>query len=202
MNLHLPQAVFLTCLISYLLIRIVYQKRATVSTTTATRSNTLDRVLVRLVVIGQIVLPLLYLFSPWLNFASYESFDFACGFGLLTWLAGLWVFWRSHADLGTNWSVSLGVRAGHQLVTHGIYRYTRHPMYSAFLLFGFAQIFLLPNWLAGGAALISVGLMCLVRIPQEEAMMCEFFGQEYRDYMQLTGSVFPRIGVAVRMAGR
>jgi protein-S-isoprenylcysteine O-methyltransferase Ste14 len=32
----------------------------------------------------------------------------------------------------------------------------------------------------------------LLRAPREEAMMCEFFGQDYRDYMGRTGRLFPR----------
>ena len=182
MNLHAPQAIFLIGLLLYVAIRSVYRERAAGATTTVTRSNQRDRFLVLLVVLGQIVLPLLYLFSPWL--------------GAATWLVGLWVFWRSHADLGTNWSVSLGLRSTHRLVTQGIYHLVRHPMYAAFILFGVAQALLLPNWIAGTSALVAVALLCVIRIPNEEAMMCEFFGQEYRDYMKRTGGVIPRLGTA------
>ena len=195
MNLHTSQAIFLIGLLLYLLLRAVYQKRAASATTTVTRSNKHDRFLVLLVILGQIVLPLLYLFSPWLNFANYESPVIALRLGALAWVVGLWVFWRSHADLGTNWSVSLELRSTHQLVTRGVYRFVRHPMYAAFVLLGVAQALLLPNWLAGGFALVAVVLLCVVRIPNEEAMMCEFFGQEYRDYMKRTGGVVPRLGV-------
>jgi protein-S-isoprenylcysteine O-methyltransferase Ste14 len=38
----------------------------------------------------------------------------------------VWLFWRSHADLGRNWSPSLELREGHELVTEGVYRYVRH----------------------------------------------------------------------------
>jgi protein-S-isoprenylcysteine O-methyltransferase Ste14 len=34
-------------------------------------------------------------------------------------------------------------------------------------------------------------LLCVIRIPDEEAMMCDFFGQAYRDYMMRTGGVVP-----------
>ncbi len=68
-------------------------------------------------------------------------------------------------------------------------------MYAAFLLLGIAQALLLPNWFAGLAASVAVALMCLVRIPNEEAMMLEYFGQTYREYIVRTGSVIPRFGV-------
>lgn len=194
MNLHAPQIIFLIGLLLFAAIRSVFQKRAAGATTAVTRSNKRDRFLVLLVILGQIVVPLLYLFSPWLNFANHESPILASWLGAVTWLVGLWMFWRSHADLGTNWSVTLELRSTHQLVTRGVYRLVRHPMYAAFLVFGLAQVLLLPNWIAGASTLVAVALLCVIRIPNEEAMMCEFFGQAYRDYMQCTGGIIPRLG--------
>jgi protein-S-isoprenylcysteine O-methyltransferase Ste14 len=37
--------------------------------------------------------------------------------------------------------------------------------------------------------------MYFVRTPREEAMLVEFFGQEYRDYMRRTGRLFPRLRI-------
>jgi len=108
-------------------------------------------------------------------------------------LGALWLFWRSHADLGQNWSVSLEVRKGHKVVTHGVYRYIRHPMYAAIFLWCLAQAMLLPNWLAGWSALVPFTLLYLVRTPREEQMMCNIFGDEYRDYMRKTGRLLPRL---------
>lgn len=196
MNLHAPQIIFLIGLLVYVAVRSVFQKRVAGATTTVTRSTRLDRLLILLVILGQIALPLLYLFSSWLNFANYASPILAPWLGAITWLAGLWVFWRSHADLGTNWSVSLELRSTHQLVTQGVYRLVRHPMYAAFVLLGMAQALLLPNWLAGASALATIALLCVIRIPNEEAMMCEFFGPAYRDYMKRTGGIVPRPGAA------
>jgi protein-S-isoprenylcysteine O-methyltransferase Ste14 len=196
MNLHAPQAIFLAGLAAYIAIRSVFQRRAADATATVTRSGKPDRFLILLVVLGQIVLPLLYLFSPWLDFANHASPTLAPWLGAATWLAGLWLFRRAHADLGTNWSVTLELRSTHRLVTHGVYRLVRHPMYAAFVLLGVAQALLLPNWLAGSSALLATALLCIVRIPGEEAMMCEFFGQDYRDYMKRTGGVIPRLGAA------
>jgi protein-S-isoprenylcysteine O-methyltransferase Ste14 len=110
-------------------------------------------------------------------------------------VVALWLFWRSHADLGHNWSVTLELRKGHQLVKDGVYRSIRHPMYASILLFGLGQGLLLQNWLAGWSAFLAFALMYFVRTPREEHMMCEFFGQEYRDYMRRTGRVFPLIHI-------
>jgi len=108
-------------------------------------------------------------------------------------VAALWLFYRSHADLGLNWSVSLELRKGHELVKRGVYRSIRHPMYASIWLWCLAQGLLLENWLAGWYALMAFALMYFVRTPREERMMREAFGQEYADYMGQTGRLFPRI---------
>ncbi|MBI5567244.1 MAG: isoprenylcysteine carboxylmethyltransferase family protein [Chloroflexi bacterium] len=78
------------------------------------------------------------------------------------------------------------------LVTSGIYGVIRHPIYAAMWLWGAAQALLLSNWIAGLAALILFGLVYFVRVPREEQMMLDHFGDEYRAYMQRTGRAFPR----------
>ena len=112
--------------------------------------------------------------------------------GTAVMLVALWLFWRSHADLGRNWSVTLWVRKGHEVVEPGDYRRIRHPMYASIWLFDIAQVLLLSNWLAGWSALVSLAPLYFVRVPREEQMMCEFFGQRYRDYMNRTGRLVPR----------
>ena len=144
-------------------------------------------------VVGQTVLPTIYVFSPWLNAFQHPAPQFFLPVGASIDVLGLWLLWRSHHDLGRNWSVTLEVRAAHQVVTRGVYAAVRHPMYGSFLLMAVAQVLLLPNWVAGFSALAAVALLCLVRVPREESMMCEFFGEEYRQYMHRTGSVFPRV---------
>ncbi len=106
--------------------------------------------------------------------------------------SGLWLFWRSHADLGDSWSVTLELNADHRLVTRGVYRFVRHPMYTSFFVSGLGQALLLANWVAGPSALVAVALLVLVRVPHEEKMMIDQFGDEYRDYMRRTGGLVPR----------
>jgi len=56
-----------------------------------------------------------------------------------------------------------------------------------------AQALLLQNWIAGFAMLASLLPLYLVRVPREEQMMLEHFGEEYRLYMNRTGRVVPRL---------
>jgi protein-S-isoprenylcysteine O-methyltransferase Ste14 len=187
--------VFLIGFIAYVVIRGIYGSSAKNNEKAVNRADGLDRAVMVIVFMGCLLLPVVYLFTPWLAFADYHLPAFVPWFGAAVMLVALWLFWRSHADLGQNWSVTLELRKGHQLVKHGVYRSIRHPMYASILLFGLGQGLLLQNWLAGWSAFLTFALMYFVRTPREEHMMCEFFGQEYRDYMRRTGRVFPLIHI-------
>ena len=94
--------------------------------------------------------------------------------------------------VGQNWSVSLELRENHELVTRGVYRFVRHPMYASIWLWALAQAMLLQNWLAGWSVLPAFALMYVLRTPREERLMCEKFGERYFAYMRQTGRLFPR----------
>jgi protein-S-isoprenylcysteine O-methyltransferase Ste14 len=66
-------------------------------------------------------------------------------------------------------------------------------MYASQWLWVIAQALLLQNWIAGfGGALLYMPLY-FVRVPVEEQMMLEVFGEEFRSYAQRTGRVLPRV---------
>lgn len=187
--------VFFLGFVAYVGIRAVYARRVKGVEKAHRQVDGLEKALMLLVIPPSLLLPILYLFTPLLAFADYQLPAFApwCGAALM--LTALWLFGRSHADLGQNWSATLEVRKHHQLVTHGVYRSIRHPMYAAILLWGLAQALLLPNWLAGWSAFVPFAVMYLIRTPREERMMCEIFGDEYRHYMRRTGRLLPRLTI-------
>jgi protein-S-isoprenylcysteine O-methyltransferase Ste14 len=153
-----------------------------------------EKLVLRLLFLGMGLLPLIYIFTPWLNFANYPLPAWARWLGLVFLVGALWVFWKAHQDLGRNWSPSLQIREGHTLTTHGLYQYIRHPMYASQWLWVIAQVLLLPNWLAGVGGLLLFLPMYFTRVPVEEQMMLAQFGEQYRAYMQRTGRVVPRLG--------
>ena len=193
MTPSLSSFVFMAFTAAYLAIRGVFIRRARRQQKTD-KGDLRDRLLIALVGIGQIVLPLLFVWTPALGFADRAQPSTCLPLGIVAMAAGLWLFWRSHIDLGDNWSVTLEIDAKHRLVTRGVYRLLRHPMYTSFFVSGLGQALLLANWVAGPAALVAVAALVLVRLPNEEAMMIEAFGDEYRDYMRRTGGVVPRLG--------
>ena len=185
--------VFLVGFIVYVTIRGVFERRARINEKIVRRLDAVEKTLLFFVGIGSLLLPVLYLFTPLLAFADYRLPVFAPWLGTALMIAALWLFYRSHADLGKNWSVTLELHKGHQLIRRGIYRSIRHPMYMSILLWGLSQGLLLRNWLAGWSALATFSVLYAVRTPREERMMIEFFGEEYLNYMRQTGRIFPRI---------
>jgi protein-S-isoprenylcysteine O-methyltransferase Ste14 len=192
-RIHPWNAVFLAGFIAYVAIRGRFARGTKDNVKTVRRVDRVEKILLVLVAIGSLLLPILYLFTPWLAFADYPLPAAAAWCGAVLMAPALLLFYRSHADLGLNWSATLELRKGHELVKHGVYRSMRHPMYAAILLWDVAQGLLLRNWLAGWCALVTFALLYVVRAPREERMMCDGFGQAYRDYMTRTGRLFPRI---------
>jgi protein-S-isoprenylcysteine O-methyltransferase Ste14 len=158
----------------------------------------LDKVLLLLSGVGMQLIPIVYLLTGWLDFADYGLPTVASltlgVLGALVFAVGIWLLWRSHADLGRNFAPTLQIVKDHALVTDGVFRRIRHPMYAAHLLWGIGQLLLLQNWIAGPAFVVVQIPLYLRRIPAEERMMLEQFGDEYRQYMNRTGGLFPRFG--------
>lgn len=184
--------VFLAGFVVYTGIRHVYQKRTRGEEKLTGQVDGLEKAMLAVVMVGTLLLPILYLFTPLLGFADYRLPVLAPWCGAVIMVAALWLFWRAHADLGRNWSISLELRRDHRLIKHGVYRSIRHPMYLSILLFSLAQALLLQNWLAGWSALVTFVPLYLVRTPREERLMCEHFGEDYRRYMAHTGRLLPR----------
>ena len=143
---------------------------------------------------GSQIIPFLYIGGvKWFDFADYSLPSFVGWIGVGVFVLSLWLLWRSHTDLGRNWSPTLEVQNEQSLVTDGVYRHMRHPMYSAHFVWGIAQILLLHNWIAGWGGLLTFVPVYLLRYPPEEQMMIDTFGEEYRDYMTQTGRIFPKV---------
>ena len=137
------------------------------------------------------IVPAIYVATHFPRFADYTFVPALSYLGIAVDVVCLWLFYRTHRDLGQNWSVSLDLRERHTLVTTGVYSVVRHPMYAAFWLMALAQLLLLPNWVAGPAGLVGFGILFFGRIRREEDMMIAAFGDEYRAYIRRTARVVP-----------
>ena len=175
-----------------IVIRAPHGRRSRSVQIARSHKTTLETVLLVLAWVGFFV-PLIWVASPAFWFAEYSLRTGPLVAGALCLAAGLWLFSRSHADLGTNWSITLEVREGHRLITQGVYRWVRHPMYSALALYSVGQALVIPNWVAGLSNLVAFAVLFALRVGAEERMMAQQFGNEYAAYTARTKRLIPRV---------
>lgn len=96
-------------------------------------------------------------------------------------------------SIGDNITDTVVTRKQHQLICHGPYRYVRHPLYSATFLYSMACGLVTANWFITVTGLAAFTLL-LIRSKTEERFLIERFGDDYRQYKERTGSVFPKLG--------
>ncbi len=100
----------------------------------------------------------------------------------------LWTFRR----LGKNLTDTVVTRREHTLVTHGPYRWVRHPFYVSVALFVLGMSLIAANWflfVTGGL----VVCLLIIRTQTEEEKLLARFGDSYRAYMKRTGRFLPKI---------
>ncbi len=176
-----------------IILRAPYQKMAKANIKTDQRVSRTEQGLLFALLLFSGIIPLIYTLTHWLSFADYTLPAWMGWLGVVLLAGALYVFGRAHADLQANWSPSLEIRKDHTLITRGIYRYIRHPMYASQWLYVIAQILLLQNWLAGPTNLLFFIAFYVLRVRAEEKMMLDTFGEQYAAYMQKVGGVIPRL---------
>lgn len=193
MTPHAAAAVWGLGLLAWIAIRLPHQRRGRRIKVVRAAGDTADRLALAAAGLGLTAIPLFWLATGIPAAAGYAMPFWQGWLGLLAEVAFAALFWASHRQLGRNWSVTLEIRDRHRLVTGGLYRFVRHPMYSSFWLWALAQALLLPNWVTGFSGLAGVAVLYFSRVGKEEALMRQAFGQDYEDYSARTGRVIPKL---------
>ncbi len=193
MHLWIPKATLILGIAAVVAIRAPYGRRSSQIKIIKSKRGRLEIVLLSLMWLGSVILPILWVSTPLVSFADYPLHPAQFAVGVVLFALGLWLFHRSHVDLSTNWSVSLDIRENHALITSGVYRRLRHPMYSAILLQAAGQALVAPNWIVGLFYLCASILMFSFRVGPEEQMMLQQFGDRYAIYMTKSQRLIPGI---------
>jgi protein-S-isoprenylcysteine O-methyltransferase Ste14 len=101
------------------------------------------------------------------------------------------LYW-TFSSLGKNLTDTVVTRREHTLVTHGPYRWVRHPFYGVLFVWAVSLTLLTANWFMSLLAL-GVLTMLVIRTRIEEQKLIERFGDDYRAYMSRTGRFLPRL---------
>lgn len=137
--------------------------------------------------------PLVYLINPnWMNWSKIglpESIRWlGVGIGVLCTFGIYWLF----SSIGSGITPTSATRKEHKLITRGIYRWIRHPLYTIGSSFIISFGMMADNWFITAFGILAFILMAS-RTPKEEANLIEKFGDEYREYMKRTGRYLPRL---------
>jgi protein-S-isoprenylcysteine O-methyltransferase Ste14 len=111
------------------------------------------------------------------------------GLGIVCVFLIYWMF----SSIGTGITPTVTTRSEHKLVTKGPYRWIRHPLYTFGTAFFLSFSLMADSWFIAVMALLAI-LLLSIRLPTEEALLIEKFGDEYREHMKNTGKYLPKFG--------
>jgi protein-S-isoprenylcysteine O-methyltransferase Ste14 len=100
----------------------------------------------------------------------------------------IWARWH----LGENWSATVTLKEGHELISSGPYRHVRHPIYTGMLLAFVGTALALGEY----RALISVCIVLVAfyaKAKKEEHFLAQEFGDKFREHSRRTGMFLPRL---------
>ena len=157
------------------------------------RGTRTERVLFLIVNLAFIVLPLAYAVSLAFDGLNYHLPPPLGIVGLAGLITAFLIRAKAHLDLGESFTISPGTKRRRQLVTTGIYSRIRHPMYLSMVVWAISSPLVLQNFLVGLFPLAAIAAFLLVRVPLEEKILKEEFGDEYDEYLARTGALLPRL---------
>lgn len=179
------------CMVAWWVIRRPFERKTKRNVLLRDAMDLREKALLLVSLTGLGLIPLAYIATGFPAALDQTFSPLRAWAGLLVFAAALALFHATHKALGRNWSVTLAVRQEHSLVTTGVYRFVRHPMYTAFWMWAIAQALTLQNWTAGPAGIIGFGTLYLLRVGREETLMRETFGAAWDAYAARTPRVIP-----------
>lgn len=108
-------------------------------------------------------------------------------------MIGIVLMVRAQLDMGASWRIGVDERARPGLVTRGLYRFSRNPIYLALFVALAGFTLLMPTWLSLLAligAIVGVGR----QVRQEEAYLRRAYGAEFDRYAAQVGRFLPGFG--------
>ncbi len=106
-----------------------------------------------------------------------------CGLGITM------ISW-SRFTLGRMYTAEVTIQKSHQLITTGLYRYIRNPIYLGVIAHALGLSFLFRSWI-GLVAMIPIVAFFLVRIKDEEGVLQKEFGSEWEAYCKRSWRLVP-----------
>lgn len=112
--------------------------------------------------------------------------------GLAVTALGIGVAIWARLSLGSNWSGMVTLKANHELVRTGLYRWIRHPIYTG-ILAGMVGSALIQGYLRGWIGVVLVLLAFYLKARREESFLREEFGAGFDEHFKQTGMFLPKL---------
>ena len=136
---------------------------------------------------------ILYLIAPpWWTWTHLPLGELTQWLGIILAIPPICFLVWVHRHLDTQWSIALELREEHKLITSGPYKRIRHPMYLGIFVYTIGLMLISSDLLVFIFFAFSIWVN-YIRIPDEEQMMIDEFGDEYREYMKHSGKLLPRL---------
>jgi protein-S-isoprenylcysteine O-methyltransferase Ste14 len=110
--------------------------------------------------------------------------------GLIVLIAGLGFSVWARMHLGRNWSGSVTVKEGHELIRSGPYGYVRHPIYTGILI-GVIGTALTSGTLRSLLGFVIIAAALVRKLRMEEGFMREVFPGQYEKYCEEVPALIP-----------
>jgi protein-S-isoprenylcysteine O-methyltransferase Ste14 len=128
----------------------------------------------------------LFIFTPY----AHNSFLQLCGVALV--VVGLVIAIVARRTLADNWSSNIELKKNHELITTGIYKYVRHPIYTGMTFMGIGSALGLQS-IYTALFFIAMETFLIFKMKKEEKLLQKHFPKEYSEYMRKTKSLIPFI---------
>jgi protein-S-isoprenylcysteine O-methyltransferase Ste14 len=112
--------------------------------------------------------------------------------GIVITVIGLIIAIIARRSLADNWSSDVALKKDHKLITTGIYRYIRHPIYTGVTFMGIGTILVLQSIVIILFYVIMV-VFLLYKYKKEEKLLRKHFPKAYATYMKKTKALIPFI---------
>ena len=111
---------------------------------------------------------------------------------LLVYSLGVFINLQGRKNLGKNWGNNVVIYKNHTLVTNGVYRFVRHPLYASIIWMIYAVSVVYQNYLVAILNTVIFIPFMTYRAKQEEKELVKIF-KEYESYRKSVGMFFPKI---------
>jgi protein-S-isoprenylcysteine O-methyltransferase Ste14 len=128
----------------------------------------------------------------WWHEAVFPYKEWIGGLGVAIAVVGFAITFWARAILGSNWSGTVTIKVGHELVRTGPYRWVRHPIYTGLIVAACGTLLARDEW-RGVASIVLLWLSFTIKRLKEEEFMRQTFGAQYAEYSQTTGAIFPAL---------